>query len=135
MVKKVVITFPGESAGRSLTYELVKEFDIKVNILKADMELSRGGKLVVELDADADKIDRAIAYMEQSGVEVSSVGSKIRHNSELCIDCGACTSSCLAGALSIQAPDWKLNFDPDKCVVCKLCLGSCPLGLFEIEFA
>ena len=54
---------------------------------------------------------------------------------EKCIDCGACTSSCLAGALSIQAPDWKLKFDPDKCVVCKLCLGSCPLGLFEIEFA
>ena len=65
MVKKVVITFPGESAGRSLTYELVKEFDIKVNILKADMELSRGGKLVVELDADADKIDRAIGKQDQ----------------------------------------------------------------------
>ena len=49
MVKKVVITFPGESAGRSLTYELVKEFDIKVNILKADMELSRGGTQHIEI--------------------------------------------------------------------------------------
>lgn len=134
MLKKIVITFPGESAGRSLTYELVKKFDIKVNILKADMELSRGGKLVLELDAEADKIDSAIQFMEQSGVEVSSVASKISHDSSLCVDCGACTASCLAGALTIQAPDWKLQFDPDKCVMCKLCLKSCPLRLFQIEF-
>jgi L-aspartate semialdehyde sulfurtransferase ferredoxin len=135
MIKRVIITFPADSAGRSLTYELIKKFDIKVSILKADIDAGRRGKLLLELDAESGKIDEAIKYMEQSDVEVSPVERKIRYDHSRCVDCGACTSACLSGALTITAPDWKLNFDAEKCIVCKLCLTACPLKLFTIEFA
>lgn len=135
MVRKVVVTFPAGSAGRSLTYELIKKFDIMFSIIKADIDAGRRGKLVLELDADEDRIRKAIKYMEGSGVEVSPLESKIKYDSTLCISCGACTSSCLSGALSIKAPDWKLVFQPDKCILCKLCLTACPLRLFSTEFA
>ncbi|MBO4500001.1 MAG: 4Fe-4S binding protein [Bacteroidaceae bacterium] len=135
MVRKVVVTFPAGSAGRSLTYELIKKFDIMFSIIKADIDAGRRGKLVLELDADEDRIRKAIKYMEESGVEVSPLESKIKYDSTLCISCGACTSSCLSGALSIKAPDWKLVFQPDKCILCKLCLTACPLRLFSTEFA
>ena len=135
MVKKVVVTFSAGSAGRSHTYELIKEYDIKVSIIKADIDAGRNGKLVLELDADEDHILKAIEYMEQSGVEVSPLENKIKYDGARCINCGACTSSCLSGALSIQAPDWKLVFDPDKCIVCKLCVTACPLKLFSTDFA
>lgn len=135
MIKRVIITFPADSAGRSLTYELIKKFDIKVSILKADIDAGRRGKLLLELDAESGKIDEAIKYMEQSDVEVSPVERKIRYDHSRCVDCGACTSVCLSGALTITAPDWKLYFNPEKCIVCKLCLTACPLKLFTIEFA
>lgn len=133
--KKVVVTFNAGSAGRSLTYELIKKFDIIVSIIKADIDAGRNGKLVLELDADDEHISKAISYMEESGVEVSPLESKIKYDGSRCINCGACTSSCLSGALSIQAPDWKLVFQPDKCILCKLCVNACPLKLFTTEFA
>lgn len=135
MVKKVVVTFTAGSAGRSLTYELIKKYDIMVSIIKADIDAGRNGKLVLELDADESHIRQAIDYMEKSGVEVSPLESKIKYDGSRCISCGACTSSCLSGALSIQAPDWKIVFQPDKCIVCKLCVTACPLKLFTTEFA
>lgn len=104
MVKKVVVTFTEGSAGRSLTYELIKKYDIMVSIIKADIDAGRNGKLVLELDADESHIRQAIDYMEKSGVEVSPLESKIKYDGSRCISCGACTSSCLSGALSIQAP-------------------------------
>lgn len=134
MVKKVVVTFPAGSAGRSLTYELIKKFDIMVSIIKADIDAGRNGKLVLELDADRERLWQAIDYMKQSGVDVSPLESKITYDSDRCINCGACTSSCLSGALSIQAPDWKIVFQPDKCIVCKLCITACPLKLFHSSF-
>ena len=75
-----------------------------------------------------------ITGCKQSGVDVSPLESKITYDSERCISCGACTSSCLSGALSMQAPDWKVVFQPDKCILCKLCLTACPLRLFHSSF-
>ncbi len=133
MVKKVVVTFGGGSASRSLTYELIKKFDIKLNIIKANIDAGSDGKLVLELDADENHIRQAVDYMEQCGFEVSPLESRIKFDDSLCLSCGTCASSCLSGALSISAPDWKLRFNPEKCVVCKLCLTACPLRLFHIE--
>ena len=135
MTKKVVISFPDGEASRSLIYELIKKYDIMVSIIKADIDGGRRGKLVLELDSDSDHIAQAIDFMQKSGVDVSPLEKKISFDDSKCISCGACTSACPSGALSIGAPAWKLQFQPDKCVVCKLCITACPLKLFHIEFA
>lgn len=135
MVKKVVVSFPADSASRPLIYELIKKYDINVSIIKADIDGGRGGKLVLELDSDSDHIRQAVNFMKESGVDVTPLEKKISYDDTKCVSCGACTSACPSGALSISAPDWKLKFQPDKCVVCKLCIVSCPLKLFKIEFA
>lgn len=135
MTKKIIVSFPDGSASRPLIYELIKKYDIMVSIIKADIDGGRRGKLVLELDSDSDHINRAIEFMQQSGVDVTPLEKKISHDCSKCINCGACTSACPSGALSISAPDWKLSFQPEKCVVCKLCITACPLKLFKIEFA
>ena len=123
MIKKVVLSFPVDATDRSLTYDLVKLYDIRINIL------------LVELEADTDKLDQGIAYLIENGVTVSPVSSKVSYDASLCIDCGNCVSACFSHALTIGAPDWKLHFNPEKCIACKLCLKACPLKLFRIEFA
>lgn len=133
MEKRIVLNFPAEKTQQPIIYDLVKKFDVVTNILKANVKGDQGGRMVVELEADADRIRKAIKYIENCGIEVSTLGSKIIWNGDLCTDCGACTSSCLSGALTIQAPDWKLKFNPDKCVACKLCLKACPLKLFSMD--
>lgn len=133
MEKRIVLNFPAENAQNPVIYDIVKKFDVVPNILKANVKADQGGRMVVELVANENEIKAAIDYIESCGIEVSAIGSKISWNSELCTDCGTCTSSCLSGALTIKSPDWKLQFNPDKCVACKLCLKACPLHLFSMD--
>lgn len=135
MIKKVVLSFPVDATDRSLTYDLVKLYDIRINILKAEIQAGKSGNLLVELEADEDKMEEGINYLIRCGVSVSPVSSKVSRDEVRCINCGNCASACFSHALTIGAPDWKLKFNPEKCIACKLCLKSCPLKLFRIEFA
>ena len=110
MIKKVVLSFPVDATDRSLTYDLVKLYDIRINILKAEIQAGKSGNLLVELEADTDKLDQGIAYLIENGVTVSPVSSKVSYDASLCIDCGNCVSACFSHALTIGAPDWKLHF-------------------------
>lgn len=135
MEKKVIMAFPPESTYKSLTYDLVKLFDIKINIIKAQIEIGKGGKLLAVFEADDANLERGIEYVKSNGVTVSSLSNSVFYDSTRCTDCGACVSACPSGALTIAAPDWHLCFDPDKCILCRLCLTSCPQRLFSIEFS
>ncbi|MEG0795500.1 MAG: 4Fe-4S binding protein [Odoribacter sp.] len=135
MIKKLVLSFPVDATDRSLTYDLVKQYDIRINILKAEIQVGKAGNLLVELEADEKKLEKGIAYLQANDVTVSPVSSKVSYDKERCIQCGNCVSACFSHALTIGAPDWKLHFNPEKCIACKLCLKSCPLKLFRIEFA
>lgn len=135
MTRKVILSFPADATERPLIYDLVKQFDIQVNILKASIDVGKSGKLLLEINADESRLDKGIAYLERNMVTVSPVASKISYDKNKCIDCGNCASACISQALSINRPDWKLRFDPEKCILCKLCLKSCPAQLFKIEFS
>ncbi len=135
MIKKVILFFPVDATDRSLTYDLVKLYDIRINILKAEIQAGKSGSLLVELEADENKLEQGTAYLTECGVTVSPVSSKVSYDESRCINCGMCVSSCFSHALTISAPDWKLQFNPEKCIACKLCLKACPLKLFRIEFA
>lgn len=135
MIKKVVLSFPVDATDRSLMYDLVKRYDIRINILKAEIEAGKSGKLLVELEADDLLLEQGLAFLTDNGVIVSALASKISYDESRCINCGNCASACFSHALTIGEPDWKLKFNPEKCIVCKLCLKSCPLKLFRIEFS
>lgn len=135
MIKKVVLSFPVDATDRSLMYDLVKRYDIRINILKAEIEAGKSGKLLVELEADDLLLEQGLAFLTDNGVTVSALASKISYDESRCINCGNCASACFSHALTIGEPDWKLKFNPEKCIVCKLCLKSCPLKLFRIEFS
>ncbi len=133
MDSKYILTFPPESTFKPLVYDLIKEYDIRMSIIRAEIEIGKGGQLVLGFDTESENIGKAIEYLKSNGVSVSAMSDKVFYDSSRCVNCGSCASSCPSGALSIAAPDWKLKFSPDKCIVCKLCLKSCPLKLFSIE--
>lgn len=132
--KRLVLRFPAESINEPITYVLIREYDVKINILNADITHGKEGNLLIEMSGEAWRVDDAIAYLESKKVSTSPVVKTILFNEAACIHCGACVSVCFPGALTMKDSSRKLKFSPDRCVACELCIKACPLQLFELNF-
>jgi ferredoxin len=80
------------------------------------------------------RLEEGLEFASRAGVRIQPIAGRIAIDEEKCIDCGACTGPCLAGALALDPEDWKLRFDSGRCVLCKICVESCPLGAIRVEF-
>lgn len=70
------ITFLDEKAKEPLIYKVIKEFDVEVNILSGQMSSIQGrtyGNLVVGLNGDEKRIEKAIDYLINQGVIVEEL--------------------------------------------------------------
>lgn len=132
--KRYILKFPPQSGDKPLSYHLVKEYDIRINILKAEVRPGKTGSLVLELEGTKENLKLGIQYLKDNHVSCEPLNKKIKWDHERCINCGNCTAVCFAGALVMDQKKWELEFDPDKCIVCELCVPACPLNLFKIDF-
>jgi len=131
--RRFVLTFPPDATGEPITYNLIRKFNIMVNIVKADVSPGKIGHLVMEMTAPAKILKEGMEYMKQKNVECVPIDRTITYREDLCIHCGACTAVCFSGALTMNQKTAELAFEPEKCVVCELCLTACPLKLFSID--
>ncbi len=133
--KRVILSFPAALTEQALTYHLVKDYDLAINILRAKITPGEEGRLVIELSNSTEAaIEKGLDYLRGHGVLVEELGHEISIDEQLCIDCGACTAVCLSGALTMGAPDWKLKFEKEKCILCELCVGACPTRAIRVVF-
>lgn len=130
----MVLRFPAESVNEPITYNLIKDYDVQVNILNADITHGKEGNLLIEMSGPEGNVDEALVYLESKQVEISPVVKTILFNEASCIHCGACGSVCFSGALEMDPLSRMLKFTPEKCVACELCIKACPLQLFELNF-
>jgi len=133
--KRVVLTFPPELTEKPITYHLVKDFDLAINILRAKITPGEEGKLVLELSNGSEEmIKKGLDFLVQQGVGVEAVSKEISLTDEDCIHCGACTAVCQPGALQINPDTGRLRFEKERCIVCELCVPACPLGIIKVLF-
>ncbi len=132
--RRYVLKFPAQSGDMPLSYHLVKDFDIRINILRAEVWPGKTGSLVLELEGTSENLKNGIAYLKENQVTCEPLNKKITWDHVRCISCGNCTAVCFAGALQMDPEKWELQFDPEKCIVCELCVPACPLNLFKIDF-
>ena len=132
--KRMVLRFPADSVNEPITYTLIKEYDVIINILNADITHGKEGNLLIEMIGLKGNVEEAIFFLESKYIEISPVIKTILFNEPSCIHCGACSSVCFPGALEMDTSTRKLKFYPDKCVACELCIKACPLQLFELNF-
>jgi ferredoxin len=134
MKERYVLEYASSIVDEPVIYTLVKEFDIRVNILRAEISPGHEGSMLVELEGDQASLARGGEYLARHAVRMTPISQSLRFRSELCVDCGACTGVCFSGCLTIGEPDWKLRVDSEKCIACGLCQKACPLGLFSLKF-
>ena len=132
--KRVVLTFPPNMIDQPITYHLVKEHDLMINILRANITPKEQGRLVIEMIGKKSALDTGMAYLSGLGVEVQSLAQDIKWHENKCIHCTACIPICPTGALNLDREKMLVSFIKDKCIACELCIPVCPYKAIEIQF-
>ena len=125
--ERVLLNFTAESYDKAIAYHLVKDFELKINILRAEVTPGEEGHLLLDLEGEDAQIAAALEFLTSEGIETTSVRRQIRVDTESCTHCGACTAVCFSKALILEQPSWELSFRPEKCIACGLCLQACPM--------
>jgi len=110
-----------------IVYRLSKEYDLVFNILLARIMPNEEGVMVAELSGEDEKYNEGIRYLRDQGVDVQLLSQDVGRDERRCTQCGACTTICPTGALTIPDRETMIvTFDIEKCVACSLCVQACP---------
>lgn len=135
MYSKILsLRFPRSIVDQPIAVNLVKEFDLSFNILKATIYPRKEGFMVLEVSGDRKNFRKGLRYLKNLGVKVESIGQDIRRDDEKCFQCGACTAVCPTSALYIRRPAMEVIFDRERCSACELCVSACPAGAMSVSF-
>lgn len=129
--KRIVLRFGTDISVKPIVYRLVKDFDLVVNIVKADVNPQKEGTMILEVTGD--QSENGLNYLRDLGVSVQNLNQEIVRNEEKCVMCGACTGVCPMGALYIERPSMEVRFDGDQCIFCQLCVKVCPMWAMEVR--
>jgi NAD-dependent dihydropyrimidine dehydrogenase PreA subunit len=130
--RKYLLGFSPARVGEPITYIIVKEFDLMVNILRAEID-ERGGRLLLEIEGKPHKITSGVKYLKEKGVDVKELNEYVSKEEERCTHCGMCVSVCPADAFEMDKKTYKVQFKSDKCIACGLCLDACPPNAMKLR--
>jgi len=129
--KKVVLRFGAEISDKPIVYQLVKDYDLIVNIVQANVNPQMQGTMVLEISGE--HIDAGLEYLSGLGVSVQSLNQGISRDADKCVMCGECTGICPTGALYLERPSMEVRFDENLCVVCQSCVKVCKVWAMEVS--
>lgn len=132
--KRIVLHFPHRLVDQPIVYKLVKDYDLKFNILKASVTPQEEGLMVLELSGRKENYDKGIEYIQSCGVRVQPLSQDVKRNEQKCTHCGVCVPICPTAALAVDAVSRKINFHSNKCIACELCVKICPAQAMEVHF-
>lgn len=132
--KRLVFNFPPNLIDQPVTYQLITEHKLKVNILRARITPREWGRLVVEVSGSKKNLDAGLQFATDLGLDIKPLAQNVHWREENCIQCTACCSICPTGALSVERKDMGVSFDQDKCIACELCIPTCAYEAMQIAF-
>lgn len=132
--EKLVLTFPRGIVRQPVVYHLIKDHDLKVNIMRASISPDEAGHMVVEISGDKRRLEAGRKYIESVGVQWQPLSKDVHWHEARCVHCTACVSVCPTSALSVKRPEMQVKFDSDKCIGCELCIPVCIYKAVEIRF-
>jgi ferredoxin len=132
--RTLVLRFSKEIVDKPIITNLVRDYNLTFNILKAQIFPRKEGMLVMELQGSADDFDKGVQYLQEVGVQVEPVGQGIRRDEERCYQCGSCTAVCPTGALHVNRPQMTVEFESERCSACELCVKACPVRAMIVTF-
>ncbi len=72
-IRKLRLVYPPSLLREPIVFQLIRRFDLQVNILLARIELEEGW-LEVELQGPAATLDEAESWLREQGIDVQPAG-------------------------------------------------------------
>ena len=132
--KRIVLRFPQRLVERPIIYQLIKNYDLEFNILKASITPDKEGLLVLEITGDRQNYDKGISYLTETGVEMQALSQDVIRNEAKCTSCGACLAVCPTDAFVVDPVTREVKFISEECIACGECLKACPPHAMELHF-
>jgi ferredoxin len=130
--KKFLLGFSPDIVNEPIVYRLVKDYDLKINILRAEVR-EVGGRLLMEVDGKAANIKEATKFLKEAKVDVQELTNYVEKNEDRCTHCGMCISICPVEALTIDKTAWTVRYDSERCIACGMCIDACPPGAMKFR--
>nr|WP_320010834.1 NIL domain-containing protein [uncultured Desulfobulbus sp.] len=135
ITKKVYLYFPQSETEKPIVYELIKQFDLVVNIFRAKVVNEAAGYLSLELTGTQENMDKAFAYLGGFDVDIHAGNTGMVWDEQQCGQCGACLVHCPTGALYMADREQRrIAFNDSACVECLACVAACPFGACSSKF-
>jgi ferredoxin len=132
--KKIVLRFSAALVEQPIIYNLIKNYDLMFNIIKAEINPRREGSLIMELSGKPENFQEGIKFLEDLGVVVEPLSEMVVRDEERCTHCGACIVVCPVSALYLERPSMEVVFDNEKCVVCGVCVQYCLQKAMDVKW-
>jgi L-aspartate semialdehyde sulfurtransferase ferredoxin len=71
---RIQLNYPPEKVNQPVLYRLIRDFGLKLNILKANVEPRTGSFVFLELSGESGAIERALRFLDAEGIGVSAIG-------------------------------------------------------------
>ncbi len=134
IIKNIMLHYPKKLTDKPIISNLIKDYDLTVNISRARIDQDEEGTLVIEISGEKINVDAGLGYLKDLGITFKPVSKLIKRIEEKCTHCSACIVVCPTGALIINDRDSMfVNFIEDRCNGCGLCIPACPYMAMEMS--
>lgn len=133
ITKRFLLEFSENEAGKPITSYLVKNYDVEVNIIHANINYSKSGHLIVDITGNNEKLEGALAFLKQNNVSYKTLEKSVVMCKDKCVECGACAGVCPTQAITFNKDKAEVTYNENKCILCRICVKTCPLRAISIE--
>lgn len=135
ITQKVYLYFPKSETEKPIVCELIRKFDLTVNIFRAKVTPEEEGYLSLEITGTQEHINQAHEFLQGFDVVIHAGLKGLHWDSERCTHCGNCLTHCPTGALHFADRDTRtVSFNEEKCIECLSCINNCPFGVCTSAF-
>jgi ferredoxin len=129
--QSAIFHFKPDTVDKPIVTELVRDYNLTVNILQAKISTEEEGTMFVTLQGSGRDLKSGLKFLEDLGVTVILPNKNVVLLEERCTHCGACVGQCLPKALSVDPDTREVVFNSQLCIACELCISACPFGAIE----
>jgi len=133
--ERVVLSFTPDAIRKPVTYLLVSNYKLRLNILRAKVMPGEEGRLLLEVSGDEGNIREGLEYLASLNVRIGNVADFYRVEYDRCKESKKCFQVCPADAIDLKPDDHRpVDIMEEHCILCEKCREVCPNGVFSFNF-